>query len=256
MAGFGGRPFLIAHRGASLRAAENTLAAFELALAAGAQVLECDVQLSRDGVAVVMHDAKVDRTTDGRGAVRDLDWQSIRGLDAGYAKRFGDEFRGQRVPRLEELLDLARGRAAVFVEIKPEALADRDGRIEASVVEAARSTAMMDAVGVLSFAPRALQRVRELAPAFPRGLVFRWWRSRRLVEETLAAGADYMVGYVPRLLGAPELVAAAHAAGLHVGAYVADSAELVAGLVQLGVDGVATNAVDEIIPRFPTASAS
>ncbi|MGD8329862.1 MAG: glycerophosphodiester phosphodiesterase family protein, partial [Acidobacteriota bacterium] len=167
-------PFLIAHRGASARAPENTLRAFEEALDAGAEVLECDVQMSRDGVAIVMHDPTVDRTTDGRGAVRRLSWHEIRALDAGYPARFGDAFAGQRVPRLEELFDLARGRAEVFVEIKPEALADSDGRIEAGVVDAARSTGMMDAVGVLSFAPRALQRVRALAPDFPLGLVFRW----------------------------------------------------------------------------------
>lgn len=250
------RPFLIAHRGASLKAPENTLAAFERALAAGAEVLECDVQMSRDGVAVVMHDPRVDRTTNGRGAVRDLSWEQIRALDAGYPRRFGDDFRHQRVPRLEELFELARGRAALFVEIKPEALADADGRIEAGVVEAARCTGMMDSVGVLSFAPRALQRVRELAPEFPLGLVFRWWRRRRLVEEALAVGADYMVGYVPRLLGTPELVAQAHEAGLQVGAYVADSPELVLGLLQLGVDGVATNAVDDIMPRLPATPAS
>ena len=249
-------PFLIAHRGASLKAPENTRAAFEQALAAGAEVLECDVQLSRDGVAVVMHDPTVNRTTDGRGSVRDLFWKEIRALDAGYPSRFGDAFRGQSVPRLEELFELARGRASVFVEIKPEALADADGRIEASVVEAARRTGMTDAVGVLSFAPRALRRVRELAPEFPLGLVFRWWRRRRLVEETLSARADYMVGYVPRLLESGELVAQAHAAGLRVGAYVADEAELVLGLLQLGVDGIATNAVDEILPRLPATPAS
>ncbi|MGD8815819.1 MAG: glycerophosphodiester phosphodiesterase family protein [Acidobacteriota bacterium] len=248
-------PFLIAHRGASARAPENTLRAFEEALDAGAEVLECDVQMSRDGVAIVMHDPTVDRTTDGRGAVRRLSWHEIRALDAGYPARFGDAFAGQRVPRLEELFDLARGRAEVFVEIKPEALADSDGRIEAGVVEAARSTGMMDAVGVLSFAPRALQRVRALAPDFPLGLVFRWWRRRRLVEETLRASADYLVAYTPRLFDRPETVVQAHAAGLRVGAYVADSPELVQGLLQLGVDGIATNRVGDVMPGFPSPAA-
>lgn len=254
MQGWSRLPFLIAHRGASSAAPENTLAAFERALDAGAEVLECDVQMSRDGVAIVMHDPTVDRTTDGRGAVRNLDWDEIRALDAGYAGRFGAAFAGQRVPRLEELFELARGRAAVFVEIKPEALADADGRIEAGVVEAARDTGMMDAVGVLSFAPRALQRVRRLAPEFPLGLVFRWWRRRRLVPETIAAGADYLVAYTPRLLRAPDIVPQAHDAGLRVGAYVADSPELVQGLLRSGVDGIATNAVGELLGLLPHAT--
>lgn len=244
-------PFLIAHRGASVSAPENTLAAFERALAAGADVLECDVQRSRDGEVVVMHDPRVDRTTDGSGAVGELTWRQIGGLQAGYPARFGDAFAGQRVPRLEQLLELARGRAAVFVEIKPEALADDGGQVEAGVVEAARRTGMMDAVGVLSFAPRALQRVGALAPGFPLGLVFRWWRRTRLVEETLAAGADYLVAYTPRLLGRPQIVSEAHDAGLRVGAYVADTPELVGGLLALGVDGIATNRVDQLMAGFP-----
>jgi glycerophosphoryl diester phosphodiesterase len=255
MEGWNRLPFLIAHRGASTVAPENTLLAFERALDAGAEVLECDVQMSRDGVAVVLHDPKVDRTTDGSGLARELAWEQIRRLDAGYPARFGDAFAGQRVPRLEELFELARGRASVFVEIKPEALADADGSIEAGVVEAAGRTGMMDAVGVLSFAPRALQRVRRLAPGFPLGLVFRWWRRRRLVEETLAAEADYLVAYTPRLLGAPEIVAQAHDAGLRVGAYVVDSPDLAQGLLQHGVDGIATNCVGDLLATFPRSAA-
>ncbi len=250
MRGWNVLPFLIAHRGSSATVPENTLAAFESALEAGAEVLECDVQMSRDGVAIVMHDPKVDRTTDGSGAIRDLGWDHIRRLDAGYPSRFGSSFAGQRVPRLEELFELAKGRAAVFVEIKPEALADAEGRIEASVVAAARGTGMMDSVGVLSFAPRALQRVRAEAPEFPLGLVFRWWRQRRMVEETLAAAADYLVAYTPRLFSDPTIVPRAHDAGLRVGAYVADSPELVAGLLQHGVDGIATNRVGDLLPTL------
>ena len=253
MHGWDQLPFLIAHRGFSSRAPENTLAAFESALDAGAEVLECDVQMSRDGAPVVMHDPKVDRTTDGRGAVRGLAWTEIRDLDAGYPARFGAAFSGQRVPRLEELFDLARGRASVFVEIKPEALADSSGGIEASVVEAARRTGMMEAVGALSFAPRSLQRVRQAAPGFPLGLVFRWWRQRRLVAETLEAGADYLVAYTPRLFADPSIVARAHAAGLRVGAYVADTEEHLGGLLHLGVDGVATNCVGDLLPAFHRA---
>jgi glycerophosphoryl diester phosphodiesterase len=253
MQGWDELPFLIAHRGYSTGAPENTLAAFERALDAGAEVLECDVQMSRDGEAIVMHDPRVDRTTDGTGVVRDLLWEDIRKLDAGYPSRFGDAFTGQRVPRLEELFDLARGRAAVFVEIKPEALADDAGGIEKSVVDAARRTRMSDHVGVLSFAPGALRRVRREAPSFPLGLVFRWWRQRRLVEETLEAGADYLVAYAPRLFADPTIVGQAHDAGLRVGAYVADSEEHVGGLLMHGVDGIATNRIGDLLPAFRRA---
>jgi glycerophosphoryl diester phosphodiesterase len=243
-------PFLIAHRGDSSRAPENTLASFEGALEAGAEVLECDVQLSADGVAVIVHDPTVDRTTDGAGLVRGMSWPQLRALDAGYPVRFGSAFAGQRLPRLEDLFDLARRRAQVFVEIKPEALAGGGGRVEAALVAAARRTGMEADVGVLSFAPQALVRVAALAPQMPLGLVFRWWRRRRLVPETVAAGADYLVGYAPRLLADPAIVSGAHAAGLRVGAYVADSVEVMAGLLRIGVDGIATNRVGDLLPAF------
>lgn len=240
-------PFLIAHRGLSATAPENTLAAFHGALEAGAEVLECDVQLSRDGVVAVVHDPEVDRTTDGTGAVRELSWAELRRLDAGYPRRFGTAFAGERIPRLEEVLELARGRAQVFVEIKPEAVGPEADGVEARTVLAARRTGTLADVGVLSFAPRALGRVRRLAPRMPLGLVFRWWRQHRLVADTLAAGADYLVAYAPRLLERPAVVAAAHARGLRVGTYVVDRDEELRALVAHGVDGIATNRVGDLL---------
>jgi glycerophosphoryl diester phosphodiesterase len=243
-------PFLIAHRGDSSRAPENTLAAFEGALDGGAEVLECDVQLSADSVAVIVHDPTVDRTTDGAGLVRQMSWSQLQALDAGYPDRFGSAFAGQRLPRLEDLFDLARGRAQVFVEIKPEALAGGGGGVESALVAAARRTGMEEDVGVLSFAPQALRSVAALAPQMPLGLVFRWWRRRQLVADTVATGAGYLVGYAPRLLADPAIVSGAHAAGLRVGAYVADSVEVMGGLLRIGVDGIATNRVGDLLPAF------
>ena len=108
---FAGAPLLFAHRGGARLAPENTLQAFEQAVHVwGADVIETDVRLSRDGEIVVIHDATVDRTTDGVGAVADLDWSTLSQLDAGY--RFVDldgdySFRGKgvRIPRFEDVLD-------------------------------------------------------------------------------------------------------------------------------------------------------
>ena len=106
----------IAHRGASGRFPENTLAAFAAAIEAGAQMCELDVQLTRDGAVVVMHDDTVDRTTDGRGAVRGMTLEELKRLDAGV--RFGNEFSGERIPTLEEVFALTRGRCGLNIEIK------------------------------------------------------------------------------------------------------------------------------------------
>ncbi len=97
------------HRGASAELPENTLAAFRRAIAHGAEGIELDVALTADGVAVVLHDSTVDRTTDGTGAVAELTLAEVRALDAGA---------GERVPTLDEVLSLAEGRAEVNIEIK------------------------------------------------------------------------------------------------------------------------------------------
>jgi glycerophosphoryl diester phosphodiesterase len=100
------RPMSIAHRGDSTRFPENTRLAYEQAIAQGVEMIECDVNLTRDGVLVMMHDATLDRTTDGRGRVRDATLDEIQRLDAGA--KFSPEFAGLRVPTTEETLLLFR----------------------------------------------------------------------------------------------------------------------------------------------------
>lgn len=107
---------VVCHRGASLQAPENTLASLEKAIELGAEVVELDVRPSGDGVLYVLHDATVDRTTDGSGRISDMTSAEIDRLDAG--SWFGADFAGQRVPRLETFLDACRGRIATYVEIK------------------------------------------------------------------------------------------------------------------------------------------
>src|ERR1700683_255950 len=106
----------IAHRGASGRIPENTLRAFATAIDAGAQMCELDVQFSRDGALVVIHDDTVERTTDGRGAVRLMTLAELRLLDPGI--RFGREFKDERIPTLEEVMALADGRCGLDIELK------------------------------------------------------------------------------------------------------------------------------------------
>ncbi len=109
---------VIAHRGASGHAPENTLAAFRKAVSLGAPFIETDLQLSRDAHFVAIHDATVDRTTGGHGAVHDLTLAELHRLDAG--SWFGSEFAGERIPTLEEILDFSKKHDVVFyLELKP-----------------------------------------------------------------------------------------------------------------------------------------
>jgi len=113
---------VIAHRGEHRTHPENTLPAFQAAIDAGADFFELDVRTTSDGRLVLMHDAKVDRTTNGSGAVREMTFDQIRALDAGA--KFGPQFAGTKVPSFEEALALAHGKIGVYVDSKDIAPAD------------------------------------------------------------------------------------------------------------------------------------
>lgn len=124
-----GQTGVIAHRGASAEAPENTLAAFKAAIEQGADYFELDCHLSRDGEVVVIHDGDLARTTDGEGAVAAHPWSALQQLDAG--SWFNPAFRAEKLPSLDEALRLARGKTGVYVEIKN---VDDDGELFAKMV--------------------------------------------------------------------------------------------------------------------------
>ena len=109
------RPVIFAHRGASAHAPENTIAAFELALAQQADAIELDVKLSSDGYVVVHHDDTVDRTTNGNGRIKDLSLAQLRSLDAGSF--FAEKFRGEKIPTLEDVFEAVGKRTFINVEL-------------------------------------------------------------------------------------------------------------------------------------------
>ena len=113
---------VISHRGEHLAHPENTLPAFQAAIDAGADFFELDVRTTSDGRLVLMHDSKVDRTTNGTGQVRAMTFDQIRALDAGV--KFGRQFAGTKVPSLDEALYLAHGKIGVYVDCKDIAPAD------------------------------------------------------------------------------------------------------------------------------------
>lgn len=232
-------------------APENTLPAFEAALAAGAPVLECDVQLSRDGRVVLLHDSNLARTGGTPGDVAELPWASLTARDVAYASRFGERFGGVRPALLEQLLELARARAEVMVEIKPEAVGPAHGGIEEAVVRALRRGDMLEQAAVISRSAVALRRVAALAPGLPRGLVFRRLRRRHLVEETIEAGADWLIASVDALRARPATVTRARAAGLAVGCYVVADEQELAAMLALGVQSLATDDPAWLLSRLP-----
>jgi glycerophosphoryl diester phosphodiesterase len=156
-------PRLCAHRGLSQACPENTLPAFAAAMAAGAHEIEFDLWRTRDGVLVVCHDPSLDRTTDGTGQVADLTWAEVRSLDAGI--RSGTAWRGVRVPRLEEVMDLTDGRIGLNIHIKD---AGPDGATIRLVCDLLTERALTGISYLALGTEPALQAAIEYAPQIPR----------------------------------------------------------------------------------------
>ncbi len=231
---------IIAHRGDSEQRPENTLASFASALEAGADIVELDVQLTRDGHAVVIHDPSLDRTTNGSGRVAELTLPQLRSLSAGYPSRFGDAFAGERVPTLGEALAFLKGRARARIEIKPESVDDdAAGGVEALCIEAVRRAGMASEVALISFEPRALLRCRELAPELKRGHLFLHATPDEVVAGARAVECD-LVMPEKRMLS-DGLVRRLHEARLNVATWVVDDPEELRALLRYELFAVASN---------------
>ena len=226
---------VIAHRGASSYAPENTIPAFDLALDMGADGLETDIRATADGVLLLLHDGDVDRTTDGRGAIADLDWPTVQGLDAGI--RFGVEFAGTRILPLEAFLDRYGHRTLLALEIKAAG-------IEAQVVEALRGRRLGDSVTITSFDWDTCLGVTRLEPTLRVGWLTRAFDDG-LVDKTQAA--EFTQICPPARDVTLELVAFAHARGLEVRAWGVGDEELMIRAVDAGVDGMTVNFPDKLL---------
>ncbi|MBI2952240.1 glycerophosphodiester phosphodiesterase [bacterium] len=234
---FGHRTLSIAHRGASGMAPENTLAAVERALDLGVDLVEIDVHATRDGHLVVLHDATVDRTTDGYGAVRDMTLAEARRLSAG--RWFAPSFAGERVPTLEEVLELTRRRVPLLIEVKPRGISER-------VIEAIRDLRAMEDVILQSFHPASVKEVRELERRIPAALLVgrmpvghTRWRGRSLVKKALQVGANALA--LSYLAVTPSLADEVHRRAVSLWVWTVDEEIAMQKMIQVGADGVITN---------------
>ena len=161
------QPVIFAHRGASAHAPENTLAAFELALAQNADAIELDVKLSADGHAVVIHDSTVDRTTGRRGRVKDLSFQQLKALDASGS--FSEKYRGEKIPSLEEVFEAVGQRTFINVELT-NYTTPRDSLVE-TVCMLVKRLGLQKRVLFSSFFASNLSKARAYLPDVPTGLL-------------------------------------------------------------------------------------
>ncbi|MGH2355212.1 MAG: glycerophosphodiester phosphodiesterase, partial [Chloroflexota bacterium] len=221
---------VIGHRGAAGHAPENTVASFDRGLALGVDGVETDIRATRDGVLVLLHDATVDRTTDGTGAVADLTWEEVSRLNA--AAHFGGgthPFGQQRVPRLDDFLDRYGGRTTFRLELKARG-------VESAALRAVRARRLLDAAVFTSFQPDVIKAIRRATPdaqtAYLSGAkVF----DQDVIQTALDAGANEVA---PRAdLIEPAMLARARAAGLRVWAWGVKDRDTLRQAVAAGIGG-------------------
>jgi glycerophosphoryl diester phosphodiesterase len=239
----GRAPLVIAHRGSSGLAPENTISSFELAVAQGARAVECDVVLSADGVPVIIHDTTLDRTTSGSGAVAAHTWAELQTLDAGSWK--GMAYAGEPLSRLGDLLRAAVGRARIVIELK-----DGDPHGLAVATRDAIAANLGVQVGVISFIPDVVRAVRKVIPDVAVG--FLYWERQAFARDIpavidMARAMDaHFIGPQTTLV-TPELCRVAHDNGMPVSTWTANDPDLMRQLVADGVDAITTDWPDRAL---------
>lgn len=242
-------PRLVAHRGGGRHAPENTLAAFRLGQSLGYRAHEFDVKLSRDGVAILMHDATLERTTNASGRAADLTWEQLSRIDAGSWHSEG--FRGEPIPSFEAVATALREKGTMaHIEIKPTPGFDR-----ATGLHVARETLRLFAGAEVppvfsSFSFEALMAAKEAAPAIPRGWLVDhvtdadWERLRALDATSLHTNfKKFDLALLPRL----------HDSGYRVMLYTVNDPARAEELLNAGVDGMFTDELELFAQRFPAS---
>ena len=220
----------IAHRGASGTFPENTLSAFRAAIDAGADMCELDVQLSRDGAVVVIHDDTVERTTDGKGEVAKLTLEELKRLDAGVKFKSG-AIKGERIPTLDEMFEITGGKCGLNIELKAAGVENQ----VAQIMQA--RNAFGDSI-VSSFDWDYLKKIQQLHFNIRVGLL----AEEKPVDLMMNAVAMRAHSINPRWdMVTADLCKAAHERGLKVYTWTVDSDARMRALIECGVDGIMTN---------------
>lgn len=234
---------VIAHRGFSGTAPENTLIAFKKALDLGVDMIELDVHLSKDAEVVVIHDETLNRTTNGKGKVAEYTLKELKQLDAGSF--LSPQFSGERIPTLREVLQIVKGRIPLAIELKKGDmgrytiidLADR-------AFQEIEKMGMLNQVIFASFELSAIERIQERNPHIPVALNF--GKEWNFPEEMTGGKSISVLSCRARVLN-PYNISTAHKQGIKVLAWTLNTEEEMEQFLRLGVDGIITNYPDRLI---------
>jgi len=224
------KPVIFAHRGASAHAPENTLAAFELARAQGADAIELDVKLSADGVPVVFHDPILDRVTNGSGTLANFDLAALQQLDAGD---------GQRIPTLAQVFELL-GRS-LFINIELTNYTTPKDDLVDKVAELIKEYELQSHIIFSSFLPKNLKRAAELLPDIPRGLLA-IPRPLGILARAFGFPSPLYQAVHPSIKNtSPKMIQQAHQRRQRVHVWTVNQADEMRQLAKWGVDGIFTD---------------
>lgn len=247
--------WVIAHRGASKDAPENTLAAFQLAIDQGADMIELDIRLSRDGQIVVFHDKTLQRTTDGEGKLDNLTLAELQSLDAG-SWFDPSRFAGEKIPSLREVLDLCAGQIMLNIEIKKDAVHRSENLIERRLVGLLEEYDMLQHCMVSSFNTLTLVRLKQLAPRLSTALLYGdtvrtnlrpkipiyGYQAYQMILRTRADSLNVRKNLVTR-----GFLRRSQETGVRIHPFTVDEPKLMKKLIRRKVHGIITNTPERLI---------
>ncbi|MDQ8735691.1 glycerophosphodiester phosphodiesterase family protein [Paenibacillus sp. LHD-38] len=233
---------IVAHRGWSGEAPENTIAAFKLAMTdPDIPIIELDVHLSKDGIPVVIHDHVLDRTTSGTGPVKAFTLEELRQLDAG--SWFAPSFEGERIPTLEEVLLLTKGSCKLHVELK--SMGDEYEGIEEKVIAIIQRHNMQEEVFLSSFDHDSMKRANEIDPTIRTGLIF-LGKPTLLIEQLRYTGAASVSIHYAFIT--PLFVEEMIQNGIDLGVWTVDDPDILTRIIEQYPDmRITTNHPDRVL---------
>ncbi len=228
---------IIAHRGFSDIAPENTLIAFQKAIEIGADYFELDVHQTKDGILVVIHDNTVNRTSSNNktGKIRELDYSEILGVKVGYSKKFDAQFPDEKIPTLEEALQLAKGKIKVCVELKTDGIVNEVDKL-------IRELDMIEEVIIFAFNDKSLVNIKKLNPEV-KTLLLKNYANIKTLDFVKEINANAIgVGYDTKIT--KKFVLYAHKNNIKVFKWTVNKEQKMKELIDLQIDGIITNKPD------------
>ncbi len=228
---------IIAHRGFSDIAPENTLIAFQKAIETGADYFELDVHQTKDGILVVIHDKTINRTSSNSktGKINNLNFSELHSVRVGLSSKFGEEYNNEKIPTLKEALELAKGKIKVCVELKAD-------KIENQVVELLNELDMIDQVIVFAFNDKSLVNIKKLNPEI-KTLFLKSYANIKTLDFVKEINANAIgVGNDTKIT--KEFISYAHKNNIEVFKWTVNKEQKMKELIDLQIDGIITNKPD------------